>query len=121
MKPGNCCSRGVQKVARTLQDLLTIPTPQIIVGQHHNRRAHQIGAENPLATAIKTVAVDQGEHTISHRCVPAGTGRHTHPRSEARPLPGRSVASKLDWQSAAQFAAAQCRKSSGMDRRSGRQ
>lgn len=38
MKSGNYCSKGVQKVARTLQDLLTISTPQIVVAEHHDRR-----------------------------------------------------------------------------------
>lgn len=59
MKPGNCCSRGVQKVARTLQDLLTIPTPQIIIAQHDNRRAGQIRPKNTLTTGVEAVAVSQ--------------------------------------------------------------
>ena len=62
MKPGNCCSRGVQKVARTLQDLLTIPTPQIVVRQDHDRDLGQVRAEHPLATGIEAVAIDQAEH-----------------------------------------------------------
>lgn len=66
MKPGNCCSRGVQKVARTLQDLLTIPTPQIVVAQHHDRRARKVGAEHPLAAGVEAVAVDQREHRLRH-------------------------------------------------------
>ena len=65
MKPGNCCSRGVQKVARTLQDLLTIPTPQIVVAQHHDGRARQIGTEHPLAARVERVAVDQREGRLS--------------------------------------------------------
>lgn len=70
MKPGNCCSRGVQKVARTLQDLLTIPTPQIVVAEHHDRRLSQVGPENSLATGIEAVAVDQREYRqIRHGCV----------------------------------------------------
>lgn len=61
MKPGNCCSRGVQKVARTLQDLLTIPTPQIIVGQHDYWAALEPGPANALTAAVEAVAVDQRE------------------------------------------------------------
>lgn len=57
MKPGNCCSRGVQKVARTLQDLLTIPTPQIVVTQHHDRRLCQIRPEHTLAARIEGVVL----------------------------------------------------------------
>lgn len=60
MKPGNCCSRGVQKVARTLQDLLTIPTPQIVVAQHHDRTLTQVGSEQAFATDVEVIAVDQG-------------------------------------------------------------
>ena len=45
MKSGNYCSKGVQKVARTLQDLLTISTPQIIVTQHNDRLGAQIEAK----------------------------------------------------------------------------
>lgn len=55
MKPGNCCSRGVQKVARTLQDLLTIPTPQIVVAQYDNRRFGQIRPEHALTACVKAV------------------------------------------------------------------
>lgn len=68
MKPGNCCSRGVQKVARTLQDLLTIPTPQIVIAQHDNRRLRQIGPEHSLTAGIEAVAIDQREDllTICH-------------------------------------------------------
>ena len=61
MKPGNCCSRGVQKVARTLQDLLTIPTPQIIVRQYHDGSLGQVRAEHPLTARVEAVAVDQRE------------------------------------------------------------
>lgn len=57
MKPGNCCSRGVQKVARTLQDLLTIPTPQIIVTEYHNGRAGQIRPKNTLTAGIEAVVL----------------------------------------------------------------
>lgn len=58
MKSGNYCSKGVQKVARTLQDLLTISTPQIVVAEHHNGHLRQVGAEHTLAACIKAVAVD---------------------------------------------------------------
>ena len=71
MKPGNCCSRGVQKVARTLQDLLTIPTPQIVVAQHHDGHLGQVRPEHTLATGIKAVAVNQGENRVrlsGHGC-----------------------------------------------------
>lgn len=66
MKPGNCCSRGVQKVARTLQDLLTIPTPQIVVAEHHDGRAQQVRTKDTLAAGVEAVAVDQCVHRISH-------------------------------------------------------
>ncbi len=69
MKPGNCCSRGVQKVARTLQDLLTIPTPQIIVTQHYDRHALEPGAVDALTAGVKAVAVDQREHRLCRLCV----------------------------------------------------
>lgn len=73
MKPGNCCSRGVQKVARTLQDLLTIPTPQIVVAQHHDRGLGQIRPKYPLAARVKRVAIDQGKYRVTahdrERCI----------------------------------------------------
>ena len=86
MKPGNCCSRGVQKVARTLQDLLTIPTPQIIVGQHHDRCLGEVGSKDALAARVKRVAVDQGEDRFTYchdraRCI------SQRPRSQAHRLP----------------------------------
>lgn len=65
MKPGNCCSRGVQKVARTLQDLLTIPTPQIVVAQYDDRRLGQVGPEYTLATCVKRVAINECENWIT--------------------------------------------------------
>lgn len=64
MKPGNCCSRGVQKVARTLQDLLTIPTPQIVVAQDYNRSLHEVWPEHTLTACVEAVAVDQREDGI---------------------------------------------------------
>lgn len=91
MKPGNCCSRGVQKVARTLQDLLTIPTPQIVVAQHDDGRALQVGAKHPLAAGVETVAVDQGKdrgrfhratstilylYTVNHNAPPMPPATH---------------------------------------------
>ncbi len=66
MKPGNCCSRGVQKVARTLQDLLTIPTPQIVIAEYHDGRALQIGAKDALAAGIEAVAINQCVDRLSH-------------------------------------------------------
>lgn len=71
MKPGNCCSRGVQKVARTLQDLLTIPTPQIVIAQYDDRHLCQIWTKDPFATRIETVAVNQREdRRVRHDCAP---------------------------------------------------
>lgn len=79
MKPGNCCSRGVQKVARTLQDLLTIPTPQIIVAQHHDRGLGQVGPEHTLAARVERIAVDERENRVT---------AHGHERCNAqRPIP----------------------------------
>jgi hypothetical protein len=57
MKPGNCCSRGVQKVARTLQDLLTIPTPQIVVAQHDDGHLGQVRAEHALTRCVERVVL----------------------------------------------------------------
>lgn len=56
-------------MARTVQDLLTISTPQIVVAQHYNRRFGEIWTEHTLATGIETVAVDQGEDWgVRHGC-----------------------------------------------------
>jgi len=63
MKSGNYCSKGVQKVARTLQDLLTISTPQIVVTQYHDGRAGQVRSEDTLATGVEAVAIRQGMAT----------------------------------------------------------
>lgn len=65
MKPGNCCSRGVQKVARTLQDLLTIPTPQIVVAQDDDGGFGKIRPEHSLAARIEGVTVDQREYLVT--------------------------------------------------------
>ncbi len=85
MKPGNCCSRGVQKVARTLQDLLTIPTPQIVVAQHDDRGFGQVGPKHALAARVERVAVDQREYLVTahgrERC------NAQRPRQRARRLP----------------------------------
>lgn len=62
MKSGNYCSKGVQKVARTLQDLLTISTPQIVIAEHHDGDFCQIQPEHPLAAGIEAIAVDQREN-----------------------------------------------------------
>lgn len=62
MKPGNCCSRGVQKVARTLQDLLTIPTPQIVVTENDNGRVGQVRSKHPFNGAVEMIAINQTEH-----------------------------------------------------------
>lgn len=98
MKPGNCCSRGVQKVARTLQDLLTIPTPQIVVAQHHNGGPGQIRPEYALAARIERIAVDQGEDWLT------GHGRahcsEPRPKSVDRQLPTHAWADKRDFPTA---------------------
>lgn len=44
-------------MARTLQDLLTIPTPQIIIAQHHDGHLRQVWPEYPLATGIEAVVL----------------------------------------------------------------
>lgn len=62
MKSGNYCSKGVQKVARTLQDLLTISTPQIVIAQHHYRRMDQIRPKHPLNRCVEMIAVNQTKH-----------------------------------------------------------
>lgn len=100
MKPGNCCSRGVQKVARTLQDLLTIPTPQIVVAQHHNGRVCQLRPEDPLAATVERVAIDQGIDVVSHWRAQPGTGRCTRPRPGSPRLRARTAAGTGDWPTA---------------------
>lgn len=70
MKSGNYCSKGVQKVARTLQDLLTISTPQIPVAGDHHRRVTQPRLKQDLRRAVEGVRVDQGD---SHGSQPAGS------------------------------------------------
>ena len=65
MKPGNCCSRGVQKVARTLQDLLTIPTPQIVVAQDNNGSLGQVRPEHTFTARVERVAVDQRKYLVT--------------------------------------------------------
>jgi len=57
MKPGNCCSRGVQKVARTLQDLLTIPTPQIVVTEYDDGLAAQVETKYTLTARVEGVVL----------------------------------------------------------------
>lgn len=59
-------------MARTLQDLLTIPTPQIVVAEHDDGRALQVGTKHPLAAGVETVAVDQGKNRCGfHRAASA--------------------------------------------------
>ena len=58
MKPGNCCSRGVQKAARTLQDLLTISIPQIVVAQNYDTGFMQIRSQAPLFTHLSAHLFD---------------------------------------------------------------
>lgn len=62
MKPRSGCSRWVQKVARTLQELLTISTPQIVVTQYHDGRAGQVRSEDTLATGVEAVAIREREN-----------------------------------------------------------
>lgn len=44
-------------MARTLQDLLTIPTPQIVVAQYHDGRLGQIRPEHAFAACIERVVL----------------------------------------------------------------
>ena len=74
-------------MARTLQDLLTIPTPQIIVAQHHNRGAAQVRPEHPLAAGVEAVAVDQRNDWLMHGRVESGHWLSPRPRPPAHPLP----------------------------------
>lgn len=62
MKSGNYCSKGVQKVARTLQDLLTISTPQIVVAEYDDWGLGQIWSKDALTARIERVAIDQRKH-----------------------------------------------------------
>ena len=55
----------------------------VIVGQHHHRAPGEIGAENPLATAIEGVAVDQRQHRLSHGRNASGCG-WPRPRPRSR-------------------------------------
>ncbi len=64
MKSGNYCSKGVQKVARTLQDLLTISTPQIRVGQYDDWALSQLWSENAFTAAVERVDVHQAEDRL---------------------------------------------------------
>ncbi|MOA19870.1 hypothetical protein D3C78_1402780 [compost metagenome] len=38
----------------------------IVVAQHHDRRARQVRAEDPLAAGVERIAVDQREDRLSH-------------------------------------------------------
>lgn len=69
MKSGNYCSKGVQKVARTLQDLLTISTPQIVVAQHHDWHGVEPRSVDAFTAGVETVAVNQREHRLCRLCV----------------------------------------------------
>lgn len=104
MKPGNCCSRGVQKVARTLQDLLTIPTPQIVVAQYHDGRAAQVWSEHTLTACIEAIAVNKGNSGLMHGADVAADCLLLHPRSPAhRPL-SQSAVGTWDFRSTARTA-----------------
>ena len=97
MKPGNCCSRGVQKVARTLQDLLTIPTPQIVVRQHHDGCPRQRWAKHALTAAIEGIAINESKNSVMHGPALPCIALHTHPKSESLLLPRHSVVGTEDW------------------------
>jgi hypothetical protein len=86
MKSGNYCSKGVQKVARTLQDLLTISTPQIVVGQHNDGCLCQVGPEDALAARVEAVAVNQCKDWLTC-CHDRERYISPHPRSRAHRPP----------------------------------
>lgn len=72
-------------MARTLQDLLTIPTPQIVIAENYDGHLGQVRAEDALAARIEAVAVDQGEHRLlRHGCARCWL---SPPRLRARRLP----------------------------------
>lgn len=95
MKSGNYCSKGVQKVARTLQDLLTISTPQIVVGQNHDGRLCQVGSEHSLAARVEAVAVNQGKDGLTC-CHDRARYISPHPRSPAHHPPSHALPDILD-------------------------
>lgn len=51
-------------MARTVQELLTVSTPQIVVTKHHDEGLCQIWAEGPFAASIEAIAVDQREDIL---------------------------------------------------------
>ena len=57
----------------------------VVVGQHHDRFAVQVRAEDALAAAIETVAVDQGDGRFSHAGRAGGCCGVPRPRFAARP------------------------------------
>lgn len=57
LKAGNGCPRPVQKVARTLQDLLTVSTPQIVVAEHDDGLGAKVEAKNALTAGVKAVVL----------------------------------------------------------------
>ena len=66
MKAANGCSRAIQKVAWTLQHLLTAFTTQIVVAEHHYGHPLQLRAEHPFTAGIEGVAIDQCDGAFSH-------------------------------------------------------
>lgn len=100
MKPGNCCSRGVQKVARTLQDLLTIPTPQIVVAQNNDRSLGKVRTKDSLAARVEAIAVNKGKDLIT-TCHGRARCRSLRPKSPVHRLPSRSAADTYYWPIAA--------------------
>lgn len=82
LKAGNGCPRAVQKVARTLQDLLTVSTPQIVVTEHDDGLGAQIKAEYPLTARVEAVAVDECEDSL-RLCHGFARYKSRHPTPEA--------------------------------------
>lgn len=54
-------------MARTLQDLLTISPPQIVIAENHDGHLGQVRTEDALAARIEAVAIDKGEDWIQLR------------------------------------------------------
>ena len=68
-----------------LASSLRLMMQPIVVGQHHDRFAVQIRAEDALTAAIEAVAVDQGDGCFSHAGRADGCCGVPRPRSAARP------------------------------------
>lgn len=77
---------------RTVQDLLTISTPQIVVTENYDRRMGQIRPENALNGAVEMIAIYQAEHgqaRVERSSNVHGRERCSspHPISPVRPPP----------------------------------